>query len=164
MIRRPAAARRRPDHCATRPGGTPVRARGSRGCDPAAGGSIIAAKGARLPVTPKVKLNGSARYVARFGDGEAYVQGGVNYQSGTLSSLVPADEAAIGPTKGFVTADFSIGYEWDKFSIGAYVQNIFDERGILSKNIACAPSICGSYARVYPTKPRIFGLKAGAKF
>lgn len=134
------------------------------GCDPAAGGSIIAAKGARLPVTPKVKLNGSARYVARFGDGEAYVQGGVNYQSGTLSSLVPADEAAIGPTKGFVTADFSIGYEWDKFSIGAYVQNIFDERGILSKNIACAPSICGAYARVYPTKPRIFGLKAGAKF
>lgn len=134
------------------------------GCDPAAGGSIIAAKGARLPVTPKVKLNGSARYVARFGDGEAYFQGGVNYQSGTLSSLVPADEAAIGPTKGFVTADFAIGYEWDKFSIGAYIQNAFDERGILSKNIACAPSICGAFARLYPTKPRIFGLKAGAKF
>lgn len=134
------------------------------GCDPANGGSIIAASGSRLPVTPKVKVNGSARYVFRFGQNEAYAQAGVNYQSGTISSLVPADATAIGPTEGFVTADFSLGYEWGNYSIGAYVQNIFDERGILSKNVTCAPSICGSYARLYPTKPRIFGLKAGAKF
>lgn len=134
------------------------------GCDPAAGGSVITAAGARLPVTPKIKLNGSARYVVRFGENEAYVQGGINYQSGTISSLVPADAASIGPTKGFVTADFALGYEWGNFTIGAYIQNIFDKRGILSKNVTCAPSLCGDFARLYPTKPQIFGLKAGAKF
>ena len=111
-----------------------------------------------------MKLNGSARYAVRFGENEAYVQAGVNYQSGTISSLVPADAASIGPTKGFLTADFSLGYEWSNFTIGAYVQNLFDKRGILSKNVTCAPSLCGDFARLYPTKPRIFGLKAGAKF
>jgi iron complex outermembrane recepter protein len=126
--------------------------------------STVAAKGTRLPVTPKLKVNGSARYDFQFGDNDAYLQAGLNYQSGTTSSLTATDALAIGPTKAFTTADFSAGVKLGTFSIGAYVQNAFDQRGILSKNVTCAPNLCGSFARLYPTQPRIFGLKVGTKF
>ena len=134
------------------------------GCDPANGGQVFAAKGTRLPITPKFKINGTARYDFDLGSNRAFVQAGANHQGGTTSSLVPGDAAIIGPTKAFTTVDFSAGIKWANFSIEAYIQNAFDDRGILSKNTVCAPGLCGPYARLYPTKPQIFGLKAGAKF
>jgi len=136
----------------------------SNGCDPANGGSVIAPVGTRLPITPKVKVNGSTRYAFDIGGNKGFVRAEVNYQSGTTSSLVPGDAAIIGPTDGFVTVDFAAGIEVGRFSLGAYILNAFDERGILSKNISCATVFCGPFARVYPTRPRVFGLKVGTKF
>jgi iron complex outermembrane recepter protein len=44
------------------------------------------------------------------------------------------------------------------------VQNLFDERGILSKNTVCSVTYCGPYAASYPVKPLLFGVKFGQKF
>lgn len=134
------------------------------GCDPANGGQVFAPKGTRLPVTPKVKFNLGARYEFLLGADKAFLQGNLNHQSGTTSYLTPDGNAALGNTDQFTTVDFSAGYRFANFSIEAFIQNAFDERGILSKNITCAPSLCAPYARLYPTKPQYFGIKFGQRF
>lgn len=134
------------------------------GCDPNNGGQLFAPKGTRLPVTPKLKVNATARYSFDIGSYKAFVQGSVNHQSGTTSYLTTAGEAIIGPTAQFTTADFAAGINWNKLSFEIFLQNAFDKRGILSKNYTCAPSLCGQYARLYPTKPQFFGIKVGQRF
>jgi outer membrane receptor protein involved in Fe transport len=134
------------------------------GCDPANGGAVLAPVGTRLPVTPKFKINASARYEIPVGDNKAFVQGAVNHQSGTTSYLTPDGNAALGNTEAFTTFDFSAGYRFGRMSFEGFIQNAFDERGILSKNITCAPSLCAPYARLYPTKPQYYGIRISQRF
>jgi len=134
------------------------------GCDPASGGQLFAPKGTRLPVTPRFKVNATARYDFQLLGDKAFVQGGVNHQGGTTSYLATDGEAAIGPTRGFTTFDFSAGISWNNLSFAAFIQNAFDKRGILSKNLVCAPNLCGPYARLYPIRPQFFGLKVSQRF
>ena len=129
-----------------------------------AGQAPAAAKGTRLPVTPKFKGNATARYEFPLGLTQAFVQGSMVHQSGTRSFLTDADFAAVGPTRGFTTFDFSAGLHWENFRLEAFIQNAFDKRGALSLNSVCVTQICGAYARVYPVKPQLFGIKAGYDF
>jgi iron complex outermembrane receptor protein len=134
------------------------------GCDPANGGSVLAPKGTRLPVTPKFKINGTARYDVAIGEYKSFLQASVNHQSGTTQYLTTANEAIIGPTKGFTTFDFSAGTAHGNWTASLFIQNAFDKRGILSKNSVCTPGICGAFARLYPIKPQFFGIRFGQKF
>lgn len=120
--------------------------------------------GTALPIQPKFKGNLSARYKFNLASAKAYVQATASHQSGTRSYLDDANAAALGPTAQFTTVDFAVGADMGKWHWEAFINNAFDERGILSINTVCAPSICGTYARAYPTKPQYFGLKVGAKF
>ena len=123
-----------------------------------------AAKGTRLPVQPRFKGNATARYEFPLAGKTGHVQGAVFHQGGTRSFLTDTDFAAVGPTRGFTTFDFSAGIKWDAWRFEAYIQNTFDQRGALTLNTACATQICGQFARVYPVKPQIFGVKAGVDF
>ena len=123
-----------------------------------------APKGTRLPIMPKFKGTATARYEFPLNTATGFVQASVTHQGGTRSFLTDADFAAVGATGAFTTADFSIGARWDRMRIEAFIQNAFDERGILSLNSVCATQICGQYSRAYPTKPRIFGIKLGYDF
>jgi len=134
------------------------------GCDPANGGQLLAPAGTPLPVTPKIKLNGTARYNFEVGRYDGYVQAGFNYQGDTTSYLRTDFESVIGPTGGFTTFDLSGGVSLDRTTVTAYVNNMFDKRGVLSKNSACVPSTCGPYERNYVVKPQEFGVKVGYRF
>ena len=134
------------------------------GCDPASGGQVFAPTGTQLPINPRVKVNGNARYNFGVGQYDAYVQGGFNFQGATTQQLRTDWEQIVGPTTAFMTFDLSGGLSLDRYSITAYLNNMFDRRGILSKNQACVPSDCGPFERLYPTKPQQFGLKVGYKF
>lgn len=124
-----------------------------------------APKGTRLPVQPKVKGNLTARYEFPAGaENKAFVQASMFFQDGTRSFLTDADFAAIGATKGFVTFDLSAGMHIGDWKVEAFIENLFDRRGQLSLNTYCATTFCGPYRRVYPTKPRFFGLKLGTEF
>ncbi len=124
-----------------------------------------APKGTRLPIQPTFKGNATARYEFELGaETKAHVQASMQYQGGTRSFLTVADFAAVGPTKAFETFDFSAGFDLGRFNIEAYIQNVFDKRGALSLNISCATSFCGKYARTYPVKPQIFGIRVGTEF
>ncbi len=139
-----------------------VDATGNIVCTP--GVAPAAPRGTRLPVQPKFKGNATARYELPVGDNEAFVQASVNYQGGTRSFLTDVDFANVGPTRAFTTFDFSAGTSIGDWTIEAFIQNAFDKRGQLSLNTVCSTTICGQFARVYPTKPQIFGLKLGTEF
>ena len=125
---------------------------------------VLAPKGTRLPVQPRFKIAGTARYDFDVGPKRAFVQGTVNHQGGTTSYLTTAGEASLGPTRQFTTFDFSAGLSFNKLTFQVFVQNAFDKRGILSKNSVCTPGICGADARLYPVKPQFFGFKVGQRF
>ena len=135
---------------------------GNSVCTP--GVAPAAPKGTRLPVQPKFKGNLSARYEFDAGKQKSFVQGNVNYQSGTRSQLTAREQAVIGSTRKFTTFDFSAGTKFGDFSVEAFIQNAFDQRGALTFNTVCTPNICGGGARTFPIKPQIFGLKVGQKF
>jgi len=120
--------------------------------------------GTRLPVQPQFKANATARYKFDVGSAKAFLQATVSHQSGTRSYLTNNEAAALGSTSQFTTVDFSFGANMGKWTWEAFALNAFDERGILSLNTACVPSICGAFARSYPTKPQEFGVKLGTKF
>jgi iron complex outermembrane receptor protein len=133
------------------------------GCtDPA---DIDAVAGTQLPVTPKVKANGTARYTFNVGDYKTFVQGSVIHQSSTTYSLESSRYLA-GDTPAFTTFDFSAGAAKDNWHIEAYVANAFDKRGQLGKLSECSDVLnyCVSNAKVYPIKPMQFGIKFGQQF
>lgn len=120
--------------------------------------------GTALPTQPKFKGNLNLRYAFGLGSIDAYVQGSINHQGGTRSYLTDPEAGMLGNTKGFTTADFSLGGKLDAYTFELFVQNAFDSRGILSRNTVCVPSLCGAYARAYPIKPQMFGVKLGTRF
>jgi outer membrane receptor protein involved in Fe transport len=143
---------------------------------------LSAAKGTRLPVTPKFKGNATARYEFPLGASEtAFVQVSMLHQSNSRAFLEDSanffdinDPTRQIPTKGFTSFDLSLGSTWNNFKIEAYVQNVFDKRGQLGRNQYCGSALgtpgepgyvaCSYYSRIYPIKPQLFGLKVGTKF
>jgi iron complex outermembrane receptor protein len=127
---------------------------------------IDATAGTQLPVTPKVKANGTARYAFNVGDYKSFVQGSVIHQSSTTYSLENTRFYA-GDTPPFTTFDFSAGTAKDNWHVEAFIENAFDKRGQLGKLSECNDLVyhyCLNNAKVYPIKPMEFGVKFGQKF
>ncbi|MDH7974841.1 TonB-dependent receptor [Sphingomonas sp. AR_OL41] len=124
-------------------------------------GNISAAKGTRLPVTPRFKGSAQARYTTPIASGNGYLQAVVNHQSSASTDIRTDSNLITGRLPAFTTADFRLGYDWGNYTTELFIQNAFDERGQLSRGVQC--SICD---RVYAvvTTPRTIGLKLGAKF
>lgn len=120
--------------------------------------------GTALPVTPKVKLNGIARYKFDVGGYGSFVQGSIVHQSSSSPDLRVAYNNEIGDLPHFTTFDFSAGTGMNNWKLEAYVQNAFDKRGELGRVAQCATSYCAENARVYPIRPMSFGIKFGQKF
>jgi outer membrane receptor protein involved in Fe transport len=131
---------------------------------PESGPTQIAPAGTRLPVQPRYKLNGSARYNFTFASFNDFIEADVQTQGDSTSALFEDEEAVVGKTAPFTTVDLSAGVARDNWNLSVFVQNVGDTRGVLSKNSDCAISICGPYALDYLTKPRFAGVKLGAKF
>ena len=125
----------------------------------------VTPSGTRLPIQPKLKVTGTARYGFDLAGLDSFVQGSALHQSNTRSFLLNEDFDAVGTLPGFTTFDFSAGTKLsNRMTLEAYIQNAFDKRGQLSRNTACGPSFCGANYRVYPVKPQLFGIKVGQRF
>jgi iron complex outermembrane recepter protein len=134
------------------------------GCTVAAG-NIDATAGTQLPVTPKLKADGIARYAFNVGDYKSFVQGSVVHQSSTTYSLELTRFLA-GNTPAFTTFDFAAGTGKDNWHLEAFIENAFDKRGELGKLSECNDQLgyCPSNAKIYPIQPMQFGVKFGQKF
>lgn len=124
--------------------------------------SISAPAGTRLPITPQWKMSGTARYTVPMGGGKVYGQVNATYQSSASSDLRVDFAAAQGRLEGFGQVNLAIGGEWSTYSIEAFVRNLTDERGQLSRFVQCGA--CTQRPYIVPTTPRMLGLRAGAKF
>jgi outer membrane receptor protein involved in Fe transport len=122
---------------------------------------ISAPKGTRLPVTPKFKASGTARYEFPLGDATAHLQSIVTHQSSSTADLRTEAAALLGRLQGYTMADFAFGLEWRSFTAEIFAENAFDERAELTRFTQC--SVC---TRVYtvPYAPRTIGLRVGTKF
>ncbi len=133
---------------------------------------IAAPKGTRLPITPRLKVSGNARYSFPLGSAKGHFQAVVVHQSSAASDIrtaatqtgtgitySPADQ--LGRLRAYTTADFSAGADFDKYSLELFIDNAFDERAEISRFAQC-----GACQRTYivPVRPRTFGVRAGAKF
>ena len=127
----------------------------------AGGNSIDAPAGTRLPVTPQWKMSGTARYTVPMDGFKVYGQMNGTYQSSAASDLRTANNAVTGRIAAFGQINVATGADWDKYSIELFVQNLFDERGQLSRGVEC-----GSCSRTYivPNQPRTIGVRIGGKF
>ena len=126
---------------------------------------VDAYAGTQLPVTPKVKVNGTARYLFDVGDFKSFAQATVFHQSSTTYSL-EATRFFAGNTPPFSTVDLSAGTGLNNWHLEAYIENAFDKRGQLGRNSECNDGVhyCLLNAHIYPIKPMQFGVKFGQKF
>jgi outer membrane receptor protein involved in Fe transport len=127
---------------------------------------VDAEPGTQMPGIPRNKANATARYQFELGRYNSFVQGSWVYQSGTTFSLENTRSFA-GTTPAFSTFNFSAGIAQNSWTLEAYIENAFDERGQLGKNSECndlANHYCLSNAHIYPTAPMSFGLKFGQRF
>lgn len=124
--------------------------------------SIAAKKGTQLPVTPKTKLNLTARYVYPLMGGDAHFQAVVVNQGSARSDIRSKQAALLGDVQGYTTVDVAYGIDWPKFSAEVYIDNLLDERAELSRSVQCGQC----YSRYYVTSntPQTFGLRGGYKF
>jgi len=120
--------------------------------------------GSRLPVTPSFKGNATARYNFGTGSLKSYAQLSALHQSSSRSALENNPQTIMGSAPAFTTFDFSVGTAKDKWTAELFVINLFDERAELARFGLCAANYCYQNARVYPAKPRLFGLRFGQKF
>ncbi|SFK25727.1 Outer membrane receptor proteins, mostly Fe transport [Sphingomonas sp. NFR04] len=134
---------------------------------------VSAPKGTRLPITPQVKLSGSARYTVPVGSAKGYGQATVSHQSsaasdirtailqtGTGAIVSPAEQ--LGRLEAFTTVGLAAGMTFERFNIELFVSNVADERGQLSRFQECGS--CGQRTYIVPIAPRTIGIRAGAKF
>ena len=124
--------------------------------------SVQAPAGTRLPITPKWKMSGTARYTVPMGEGKVYGQINGTYQTSASSDLRVDFATAQGKLEGFGQLNLSLGAEWSSYSIEAFIRNLTDERGQLSRFVQCGA--CTQRPYIVPTTPRMFGVRAGAKF
>jgi len=137
------------------------------------GNFIAAPAGTRLPITPRFKVNGTARYSFPVSTYKAYVQGVVAHQSSASSDIRTAavqtgtgdivnPAAQNGRLAAYTTTNFAVGTEISGFSLEAFVQNAFDVRAELSRFQECGS--CSQRVYVVTNTPRTIGIRAGTKF
>ena len=125
--------------------------------------SILAPKGADLPISPKFKANAVARYNFELMSWEADVQGAIVYQTATAPALKTEDQRLIGKQPAYALFDLSAGVEKDGTHWELYVNNVLDRRAEISRFEQCTVSVC-TQPYVIPAQPRTVGLKFGQKF
>jgi outer membrane receptor protein involved in Fe transport len=126
---------------------------------------ITAPSGTRLPVTPKFKITGTARYSWAMGPGKAHAQIGIVHQGSAPTALKTDDQATLGKLPASTLVDLFAGYEWRNMSFEVFGTNIFDKRNQLSRFIICG-SYCSApeFIHIVPGRPRTIGIRAGMKF
>ena len=123
-----------------------------------------APKGTQLPITPRFKANGTARYEFPVGTFNGHLQGSVVYQSSAWPALITSDRAVLGRMGGFATADFEAGIGQDNWRIELALLNAFDSRGNNNRYTECAAGTCGAQIYVTPIRPRLISVTFGQKF
>jgi outer membrane receptor protein involved in Fe transport len=130
------------------------------------GAGVAAPVGTQMPGIPRNKANLTARYQFELGTfNNSFVQLSGVYQSGTTYSLEQT-RLIVPETPAFGTVNLSAGIGRNSWTLAAYIDNLFDERGQLGRNSECADQYhyCAMNTHVLPTAPMQFGLRWWQRF
>ena len=112
--------------------------------------------GDRIPGVPRFTANfGMSYYFSAFGDREAFIHGNYSYVSNSFSEF---DRTISRELPSYSVANFRIGVNTQHWSTALFVNNVFDERGILFVN----DNILGQW--VTATRPRTVGINTTWRF
>jgi len=117
-----------------------------------------------LPVTPKFKGDGIARYEWSLGAYDAHVQGALVYQSSSPSALRTVDRQILGDQAAYATLDLLAGLQKDHTSYELFVTNATDKHAELYRYSECKPTTCGQTTYIGVNRPRTIGIRFGQKF
>lgn len=123
-----------------------------------------AASGTRLPITPRFKGALNARYTWDLAGGEAYWQASASHVGNRRVDLREAETALLGTLGAYTTADVSVGWSKDNWSIDLFLKNAFDERAEMSRFAQCAALTCGNQPYTVIAQPRTFGIRFSQSF
>ncbi len=123
-----------------------------------------APKGTRLPITPKLKANASARYGFQLGTLDAHVQGAIVYQDEVRSVLEVAQSQLVGNQRSYSLVDLSAGVTNGSYSVELFVNNALDRLAEVTRYAECANEVCGYQTYIVPFRPRTIGVKFGQRF
>lgn len=126
------------------------------------GADVLAPTGTRLPITPRFKAAGTARYTVPIGAARAYLQALVAHQSSASSDLRVEKAAALGRLGAYTTGNLAIGAEFARYTLEIFARNLWDERGAITRYQLCGS--CDQRPYVVPIVPRTIGVRLGAKF
>jgi outer membrane receptor protein involved in Fe transport len=121
--------------------------------------------GTQLPITPKWKLNATARYEWTLWDNlGAHVQASLVHESGRWQDMRLAERQILGKSPAFTTADFVAGLSRDNWTLDLSLLNAFDTRAELGRYGECTPGTCGFQTYILPSRPRTVALTFSQKF
>lgn len=120
--------------------------------------------GTRLPVAPDVKFDFTARYEFPLGSWQAFVQGGASYVGDRSVDIRQTEAALIGELDSYWTADIAAGVERDGWRFSAFVDNIFDERGVTGRYTECAITTCFGEPYDVVIRPLTAGVRIGRRY
>ena len=130
--------------------------------------------GDRLPYAPEFTVTLSTDYEFRVGPGAtAFVGGNVALKSDQPAGFDANYRTAFGrrlTIDSYETVDLRAGIDFDRFTIKAYLNNLFDTRGLVSAAYStqvAGPAIGGlgeNLVAASPVRPRTIGVTAGVSF
>jgi len=98
-----------------------------------AGFGTHALAGDRLPFSPRVAGNLSARYEFPLSDAlEGFVGGGVNYMGDTIGAFNSSASTPRYALPSYTTLDLNLGLRGESWTLNLYAKNLTDELGYLS--------------------------------
>lgn len=125
--------------------------------------AVIAAKGERLPVSPKVTFNIDAQQDFTLGGTKVYIGGTVSHIGKRLAGLSTPSIVPRIVLEDFTTLDLRAGARLGRFNLSVYARNLTDERGYLSGQYT-SPTIAAAGIRMLVNRPRSFGATLSAAF
>ncbi len=124
----------------------------------------LAPKGARLPITPRVKGDVTARYNFDVGGHDAYFQAAGFGTGRRRSDLRTVENGILGDIPGYGTVDLSTGIKFNPWSLDFYIKNVFDNRGQIARYAECQASVCGPQTYIIPVQPLTVGIRLTRDF
>ncbi len=128
-------------------------------------GSIAAAgrKGQRTPGSAKHTATIAADYRHDLADDNALLfHADASYRSSVLRNLERESSEAYF-LDGYALVNGSVSYETTAWTLGAFVSNVFDERGVNAVD-GDTPTVVSRHRAFYITRPRTIGLRLAVRF
>ncbi|GHF24109.1 TonB-dependent receptor [Kordiimonas sediminis] len=142
--------------------------------------SLIAAAGTRMPFVPKLQFTATARYTEEIRGLPAFAQLSLTHTGGSWNDLDTNEYPQFAYNNGsfspvtvngrswndsYTLVNFSAGIDGEKWSLGLFVDNVFDKRAEIQRGDFVYTVFRSATDTVHQTnRPRSIGIRFGQKF